>query len=387
MKITYILPHSPEACGLEDKSFPTFNHFSHKYCSIMEELGHETELLYLGRNKKVKKYRKNLIQFPITFGSKFGKEFSLPLFKYLIKLKTDIVHIHGSYQYNILPLLMILYLKRIPIVIQHHGGAFNYSKLKVRLYYKVKVLLSNILFKTIDAFLSVNVEEIENLKRAGLREKNKLIYLPVGVDTSIFFPESKKEVREKLGLSQEKKYILFVGVMIKRKGVEYLIKSINLLKNKYPDIILLLVYGGGSEEEVKRLKKLSEELNINEQIKFVGCIPENETLREYYNAADICVFPSLSEGLGIVTLEALACRKPVIGTKTHIRGGVLKHGENALLAELRSAESLAENISILLDNPELADKLSENGYNYIINNVEWRKIGEKLVNIYEKLRN
>jgi len=50
----------------------------------------------------------------------------------------------------------------------------------------------------------VNVEEIENLKRAGLREKNKLIYLPVGVDTYIFFPESKREARKKLNLPQEK---------------------------------------------------------------------------------------------------------------------------------------------------------------------------------------
>jgi len=382
MKITYILPHSPEACGLEDKSFPTFNHFSHRYCGIMEELGHETELLYLGRNKKVKKYRKNLIQFPITFGSKFGKEFSLPLLKYLIKLKTDIVHIHGSYQYNILPLLIILYLKRIPIVIQHHGGAFNYSKLKVRLYYKVKVLLSNILFKTIDAFLSVNVEEIENLKRAGLREKNKLIYLPVGVDTSIFFPESKREARKKLNLPQEKKYILFVGRLDKNKGVDYLIKAFDLLKNKYPDTILLIVGGG---PELQNLKQLSRELGISDRVKFTGFVNEARNLRTYYNAADICVFPIFTSGLGIVTLEALACKKPIIGTKKLIAGGVLKDGENALLAELRSVESLAENISILLDDPELADKLSENGYNYVINNLDWKRIGEKLNNLYQEL--
>jgi len=90
-------------------------------------------------------------------------------------------------------------------------------------------------------------------------------------------------------------------------------------------------------------------------------------------------------GCSVVTLEALGCKKPVIGTKKHIRGGVLKHGENALIAELRSVESLAENISILLDDPELADKLSENGYNYIINNLNWKRVGEKLNNLYQEL--
>lgn len=384
MKITYILPHSPEACGWVDKDFATFNHFSHAYRRVMEEFGHETELLYLGKDKEIRKFGHNTIQFPNSFGKEFGKEFSLSLIQYIRKLDTDIVHILGYLQYNMIPLLFILFMKKTPVVIHNRGSAANYSKFKVRIYYKVLALLFKVtlLFKVIDIILSVNATEIENFKKAGLQE-NKIRYSPPGIDTSILFPEQKEEARKKLNLSQEKKYLLFVGGLIKRKGVDYLIKSISLIRNKYPDIALLIVGGGA---ELQNFKKFSEKLGISGRVKFFGFVNEAKNLRTYYNAADICVFPSLSEGFGRTPIEALACKKPVIGTKKHIQGGVLKHGKNALLAELRSSESLAENISILLDNPELADKLSSNGYNYVINNVDWKKIGEKLNDIYAEIK-
>jgi glycosyltransferase involved in cell wall biosynthesis len=213
---------------------------------------------------------------------------------------------------------------------------------------------------------------------AGIDE-SKIRYIPNGIDTSVFFPESKEKARGKLNLSQEKRYVLFVGRMSKGKGIEYLIKSIDLLKKKYLDLALLLVGGGF---ELQKLKKLSERLGINDRVKFVGLINEPEVIRTYYNAVDICVFPSLSEGFGIVIIEALACKKPVVGTKGHIGGGVLKHEENALLAEVKSPESLAENISMLLDNAELRDYLSSNGYDFVVNNLGWNKIGEKLNDIY-----
>lgn len=386
MKITYILPHSPQATGYNDEIFASFDRYVHRYCRLMEDSDHEVELLYFGkRSKKIKeskhRFGHKIIQFPISFGkNEFGKEFSLPLLRYIKRLDTDIVHIHGYHQHNVVPILVTLFKKKIPVVIQHHGVGGDYSRLRTKMYYKVLKLL----LKRVDMILSVNTTEIENLKMAGI-EESKIRYIPNGVDTSVFFPESKEEAREKLELSQEKRYVLFVGRMSRFKGLEYLIKSIDLLKKEYPDLTLLLVYGGGFEDEIQRLKKLSEELNINDRVEFVGSVPKTEALRTYYNAADICIFPSLSEGFGIVTIEALACKKPVIGTKGHIGGGILKHEENALLAEVKSPESLAENISILLDDAELRDKLSSNGYDFVMNKLDWKKIGENLNKIYAEI--
>lgn len=375
MKITYILPHSPESCGLIDESFIDFNHFSHAYCKYMNSLGNETELLYLGEGKETKRLKNQTIKFPISFGRTFGNEYSLSLLKYIFKLNSDIVHIHGYRQLNIVPILIILFLKKIPLVVQHHGGAYNYSKPKVRLYYKsLKLLL-----KFPDLILAVNKNEIENLKKAGIRG-DKLKHIPVGIDISDFYPEPKEESRKKISLCQEKKYILFVGRMVKLKGTEYLIKSIKELRLIYPGITLLLIGGG---PEINNLKVLCETENLEENVKFLGYISESEKIRTYYNASDICVFPSLSEGLSIVTLEALACMKPIIGTKAH---PLLVNKENALLAKIKSSESLAENISILLNNSELAKRISLNGYYYTVNNFSWEKVAEKLNELYCELK-
>jgi glycosyltransferase involved in cell wall biosynthesis len=352
----------------------------------MEDSGHEVELLYFGKKgKKIKEskhiFGHKIIQFPISFGkNEFGKEFSLPLLRYIKRSNTDIVHIHGYHQYNVIPILLTLFMKKIPVVIQNHGVGADYSKFRTKIYYKALKLF----LKRVDMILSVSTIEIKNLKMAGI-EESKIRYIPNGVDTSVFFPESKEEAREKLKLSQEKRYVLFVGRMSRFKGIEYLIKSIDLLKKEYLDLTLLLVYGGGFKDEIQRLKKLSEDLNINDSVEFVGSVPKTGALRTYYNAADICIFPSLSEPFGIVTIEALACKKPVVGTKGHIGGGVLKHEENALLAEIKSPESLAENISMLLDDNKLRDKLSSNGYDFVMNNLDWNKMGEKLNNIYAEI--
>lgn len=370
MKITYILPHSSQAVGLSEENFINSGHFSFTYCKIMKEFGHETELLKLGQIKKIKH---NFTQFPISYGDKFGKEFSLSLYRYIDELDTDIVHIHGYRLWNIIPILFILHRRKIPIIVQHHGGGYNYSKLKVRLFYKI--LKSFLSFS--DMILAVNLIEIDNLKRAGI-PKSKLRHIPVGIDCASFFPESQKESRKKLNLSTGKIYILYVGRIVFSKGIDYLIKSIDILKSKYPDITLLII---GDGPELQKLKTLVESLGITERIKFLGYINMPEILRAYYNAADICVLPSLGEGLSSVVLEALACKRPMVGT-IKIAGGLLKNEEHALLVETRSPEQISKKISEFLDHPKLCNEVSNKGYDLVVNNFDKNKMAEKLSKIY-----
>lgn len=378
-KITFILPHSPQSCDLTDKDYLSV-HFSHFFCKSVTDLGYDIELFYFGKGDTIKisrhKFGHKMIQFPISLGNKFGSEISLPLLRYLLKIKTDIVHIYGYRQLNILPILLILYMRQIPVVLHNQGAPGRpYS------YRHPTQLIFKLFFMKADMILSVNNAALDDLKQSGI-PKNKLRYVPNGVNTSLFSPESKKEARIRLGLPLDDRYLLYVGRILRYKGIEYLLDAIKSLKDSYPDLKLILVGDGADFEE---FKELSENTGIGDRVKFIGYVNEPDIIRGYYNASDICVFPSTEEGFGIVTIEALACKKPVIGTKGHIGGGVLKHGENALLAEIKSAESLAENISILLDNAALRDKISSNGYDLVINNFDWKRIGEKLNDIYEMI--
>ena len=382
MKITYILPHSGQSVGYNDEDLISAEIYWNIYCRLMLDLGHEVELILLGKGGKIKEFKHpfghKIIQMPISFGNRYGRDFSLKLFDYLRQIDADIIHINaGPLKDNVIPMLHILSKTEIPVIVNHLGHSGNYSKYKIG-HIVFKHIFKK-LFKKVDMLISGFKGEVEELKRVGV-SSDKLRYVPLGADLSMFFPQSKEEAREKLKLSREKRYLLFVGRLVKLKGVEYLLKSVNILKEKYSDINLLIV-GCGFEDEEQRLKRMSRELNIEDIVDFVGGVFERERLALYYNAADICVFPA--QGFSLVVAEALACKRPIVVTKREPEG--LKHGEHAVLAEIKSPESLVENISMLLDNEELRDKISSNGYDHIINNYDWKKIGERLNDVYTEV--
>ena len=118
--------------------------------------------------------------------------------------------------------------------------------------------------------------------------------------------------REMLALAPHKQYILFVGSLVIKKGLEYLLKALPAILKDCPNTVLLIVGTGYRREQ---LVKMAQELGVDVSVEFV---PSDENLPQvpddalplYYSAADVVVMPSLSEGLRIVALEALACGAP-----------------------------------------------------------------------------
>ncbi|TQD27267.1 glycosyltransferase family 4 protein [Methanolobus vulcani] len=373
MKITYLLPHSPEVCGLNNDAFKESTHFSLIFCEKLSELNNDVELLYFGTKYSVNKKEYEIIEFPVSIGKSFGQELSVPLLKYLLTMDSDIVHIHGLRQVNLLPIVVILYLKKIPFIVHHHGGYFNYSKRKVRFFYKIM----SFFLKYPCVTLSVSKIEIKNLQKSGV-SANKLIHFPVGVDCSQFYPTDQAISRTKLSLNTDDIYILFVGRMVFLKGVQYLIKAISILQKNYNNVRLILVGDGPQHAYFKSVAELE---NVSDVVSFVGFVNNYEKLRTYYNATDICVFPSLSEGSAIVTLEAMACKKPIICTRAHLGGGIVEDYTNALIADINPS-SIAEKIVELIENKSLQDSISKSGYNYVTNNLSWEVLSKKLNDIY-----
>jgi glycosyltransferase involved in cell wall biosynthesis len=119
-----------------------------------------------------------------------------------------------------------------------------------------------------------------------------------------------------LALAPHKRYILFVGNLVIKKGVGYLLRALPVILKQCPTAVLLIV---GTGHNRARLVKLAQELGVDASVAFV---PSDETLPRvpddalplYYSAADVVVMPSLSEGLPIVALEALACGAPLVAT-------------------------------------------------------------------------
>jgi len=142
-------------------------------------------------------------------------------------------------------------------------------------------------------------------KRSGLFGNRKIHLIPYGLDTEIFIPQNKNKLRSELGIEQNTFTILFNSANIyeKRKGVYYLIKSLQQLSS---DISFQIILIGTANDEVKNELK-------NQKVYYIGSISSEILISKYYALSDVFVIPSLQDNLPNTMLEAIACGAPVVG--------------------------------------------------------------------------
>lgn len=239
-------------------------------------------------------------------------------------------------------------------------------------FYKVlERLFVNFFAKRAKAVRVINKKQTpEFLKKAGVDEK-KLKYIPAFyIDFDIFKP---KNVIKKYDL-------VFSGRLVKSKGINLLLKAIEILKFQKPDIKLIIVGRGPLENKIKEyITKHKLENNVF----FSGWLPGVEDVAKIYNQSKIFVIPSFNEGGPRVALEAMACKVPVITTKVGVMLDVIESGENGLFIDWNSKD-IAEKILKLLKDENLRKKIAENGYK-TVQQFERKKAIKNYAMSYQKL--
>jgi len=217
----------------------------------------------------------------------------------------------------------------------------------------------------------------------GIPEK-KIAVIHPGVDPAKFNPElSPAEIRKRFNL-ENKRVILTVSHLVKRKGHHNVLKTLPQVLEKIPNLIYLII-GKGTEEE--KLKGVVKDLKLEDKVIFAGKVKEEE-LPLYYGACDLFIMPSYEikekgdvEGFGIVYLEAGASGKPVIGGYS---GGVpdaIIDGETGLLVDPLNINQIAEALVKLLTNPEFSRKLGEKGRKRVEQELNWQEMAKKIKGI------
>ncbi len=176
--------------------------------------------------------------------------------------------------------------------------------------------------------------------------------------------------------------LLFVGHYRPRKGINFLLEAMGKLK--YSEIRLHLVGRKESPQYYLYLLDLAKKLNLLDKVIFYGRIHHDE-LCHIYSQADIFVFPSLWEGFGIVLLEAMYYKLPIVTSRVSAMPELVTDGDNGLLVPPADPEALAEAISRLIKNPDLRKQMGEAGYNRVINEFSWEKTGKKFYRIVKEL--
>ncbi|MGE0083154.1 MAG: glycosyltransferase family 4 protein [Desulfococcaceae bacterium] len=214
-------------------------------------------------------------------------------------------------------------------------------------------------------------------------EKIRIVH--PGTDPEQFKPLPDKNALKAKWQVENRKVLLTVGRLSKRKGQDMVIAAMPSILKSVPKAIYLI---GGIGEYETRLKKLVKDSDLSSHVRFLGKVSD-ESLLELYNIADIFLMPNRIltgndvEGFGIVFLEANACEIPVIGGNS---GGVpdaVVHGLTGILTQGDSPEEIAGAVIRLLENPAMAKKMGQEGRKRVCRELTWNHNAENIRTILE----
>lgn len=224
---------------------------------------------------------------------------------------------------------------------------------------------------TLNRLITVSEHARDDISREFKVPAGRFSVVPNGIDTQIFYP---------LPSIQREPFRLIVtnSSDIALKGLHILLRAIAELVPTHPQIKLIVV---GMPKKKSPIHRLIRDLQLAKRVHFTGRIPQDEYLLNYARAW-AAVVPSLYEGFGLPAGEAMACGVPVISTT----GGALPEvvGDAGLLVPPGDHHALAKAIARVCDNTQLAQNLSQSGYNRVMTHFTWRAAAQKTVAAYRQ---
>jgi glycosyltransferase involved in cell wall biosynthesis len=169
-------------------------------------------------------------------------------------------------------------------------------------------------------------------------------------------PAETKSARDALGIAPDEKVVCAVGRLDPLKGLIFLLNAAARILKKQPRVRFLIV-GDGPDHSALELH--AQQLGLGDRVVFTGYRPDVPTL---ISLSDVFAIPSLSEGGPITLFEAMQMRKPVVATPVGLISEVLQDGESGFLVPLKDPDQMAQKILMLIDDPELARKMGEKGW-------------------------
>ncbi|WP_324721949.1 glycosyltransferase [Salinimicrobium sp. HB62] len=299
-------------------------------------------------------------------------------FHFYGKLKDyDLIHVQFGTNARPLDLFKKIGLITSKLIVSFHGHDLYFpinGRISEEGYYDV-------LFKTAD-LLAVNTRFLKDILIRLMAPHEKIVTIPVAVDTEYFFPLKQNTNELDRGIQ-----LISVGRLVKYKGHRYGIECVRKLKEK-GYLVKYTIVGEGNQE--LELKNLISKYDLKENIFLTGRKSQNE-IRNLMCNSEIFLMTSITdpdygaESQGLVTAEAQACGLPVIGFGS---GGVkytISQGETGFIVPEKDVEAMMEKIEVLITNPDLRRRLGEKAQEFICENFSQKHINEVWRETYNNL--
>jgi glycosyltransferase involved in cell wall biosynthesis len=290
----------------------------------------------------------------------------------------DVVHTHGFGHLHCLLASIAAKLTRKKIVHTTHcpWGAFRTSFFGKILEFLNYNFLSRIVLKLSYRIIAITPWENSYIKRYG-GKKDKIVNIPNGVAEEMFVEITENDFRNKHSIDNEKLIILFFGRFNYTKAPDVFVQVAKLLEHKQNKVHFVMC---GSDEGMKKdiIKQIKDFPNFT----ILDPVYNQTEKIKMYQASDIYLLPSRKEGLPLTLFEAMACGLGIVATKVNGIPYEVEEGKNALLADSGDISTLLENTLLLLENPQLLAKMSQNNRDKA-KDYTWQIVTKKIMQTYE----
>jgi len=292
----------------------------------------------------------------------------------LLQEDFDILHTHLPTPWSADWSGMVARQKGRPLILTYHSSIIGrgFSRIIADIYNRTAL---NGLLQT--------AERIIFTRRTYIPEplmsfQEKIVYIPIGVDCSRFYPEERE-------ISADIFFLSILDEFHGFKGLDTLMASMQIVKRKIPSI--RLVIGGGGPKLI-HYARMAESMGLRGSVRFTGFIPQ-EKLRDCYNRSRIFVLPSRApelETFGIVLLEAMACGRPVVTTKIAGMADDINRLGAGIVVEPDDPGELANAMLTILQDKSLERRMGESGLLLVREKYNWQSIAGQVEQLYKDIR-
>lgn len=343
-----------------------------RYVAKLTRLNDHNEYIENGGKFTVKRFR--------TVTEIYGNPIFTGLLRALIEDKPDIIHTPDNYKPCSLEAYRASKKSKTPFIFTQHMYDAPIGLAKYP-WIIINTTLGEIVRKKANYAIAVSSVAKEFLIHSRM-DPHRIRIIPLGVDATRFTSStSGKKVREKFEIT-DNVVILFVGRLIRMKGVYKLLKVFSIISKTHPESVLIICGKGELRNEL--IRAVRSKKGIKNRVIFIDYVP-HKLIPQLYAACDIFVLPSTREVFGLSLLEAMASEKAVIGSCVGGIKDIIIDGIDGFLIKKGDMKQIASKLSLLLSDTDLRHNMGKKAREKVLKHFNYPIIARKTLELYKEV--
>ncbi len=291
------------------------------------------------------------------------------------KEQSDVLHANNLYFFTTIASCLNLKVLRKPLVTTLHVGSISdldgHAGYLARLYER---LIGSWILRKSRHIVAVSQAVKRHAESLGA-EPSKVSVVPNTVDTLRFRPTPASEKHD--GIVR----VGFIGRLMANKGPQYLVGAAPRILHEFSNVQFQVA---GDGPMLSELKRKAQQLGVDGAFHFLGMVSSNA---DFLRSCDIVVRPSLTDGMPLTILEAMACGIPTVASRVGGTPEIIRNGDTGFLVEPRGQDELVSQISRLVGNPTLRVEMGNRARKFVEKHHNWSHVAAQMCAIYQDVLN